>query len=219
MADSNPYKLLLLMAMHEMTTSTDTTSPLSYWALAGVHGLSWSYNGVSPPSSGFCRHARPDFGPWHRPYLLAFEQGLKAAARAVAGRFATPLLRDQYAYVAQQLRLPYYDWTSGTPPILTAATVTVLDAAGRTTYITNPLTNYRYTRSLGGSRSGSITHASNWASAMSASAGRLAAAAASFVQSGSWQCSYMNSARCAANLEGFHNDIHNILGGASGEMA
>lgn len=58
-----------------------------------------------------------------------------------------------------------------------------------------------------------------WASAMSNSAGQFGRQLASFVRSNTWRCTYTNQRTCFGNLEQVHNDIHNILGGTSGEMA
>eukprot|EP00775_Hariotina_reticulata_P009193 gene9193-9359_t len=221
MADTDPYKVLMLKAWAELITSTDTTSDTSFWALAGVHGMDWSYNGTVPPATvGFCRHAQADFGPWHRPYVAAFELGLQAAATRAAARFATQQLRDQYLAVAQQIRLPYFDWTqSSVPRLLTASTVTVLDNSGRLTTIGNPLGLYRYVKYPGGGRSSIISRAYDWAGAIARSASSSSNMVANFVRSYSWGCTYTSSQRCAGNLEGVHNNIHNYVGGSTGEMA
>lgn len=54
---------------------------------------------------------------------------------------------------------------------------------------------------------------------MSQSSGQFGRQLASFVRSGTWRCTYTNSHTCFGNLEQVHNDIHNILGGTTGEMA
>lgn len=42
---------MMLLAWQQLTTSPRTNSPFSFWQLAGVHGKSWAYNGVNPPST------------------------------------------------------------------------------------------------------------------------------------------------------------------------
>lgn len=49
-ATANGVQILLLMAWREMTTSNDTTNPLGFWALAGLHGMNWPWNGQMPPT-------------------------------------------------------------------------------------------------------------------------------------------------------------------------
>ncbi|MDX1456390.1 MAG: tyrosinase family protein [Marinobacter sp.] len=67
----------------------------SYQYLAGLHGL---------PNPSHCPHNLPEFLPWHRLYILEFEQALQ--------RFEP------------EVTLPYWDWTSekaianGLPPAL-----------------------------------------------------------------------------------------------------
>jgi hypothetical protein len=40
----------MLTAWKELTTSPQRRDVLSYWRLAGIHGMSWPYNGVNAPS-------------------------------------------------------------------------------------------------------------------------------------------------------------------------
>lgn len=42
--------MLMLLAWKELTTSSQRRDVLSYWRLAGIHGMSWPYNGVDAPS-------------------------------------------------------------------------------------------------------------------------------------------------------------------------
>jgi len=44
-------QVMMLLAWQQMTTSTSRNSAFDYWQLAGVHGKSWTYNGVDAPSS------------------------------------------------------------------------------------------------------------------------------------------------------------------------
>lgn len=83
----------MIMAWRQLTTSPRRNTPFSYWQLAGVHGKSWTYNGVDAPTSGFCRHQVPGFGPWHRAYLRQFELALLDAARTAASAITDRKLR------------------------------------------------------------------------------------------------------------------------------
>lgn len=222
MDDREPYKLLMLTAWKELTTSTQRRDVLSYWRLAGIHGMSWPYNGVNAPSDGFCKHRSSDFGPWHRAYMKMFEDALIKTCQDVAERIEDRSVRRQYTSLASSCRLPYWDWTRpNLPSLLTASTVLVLDESGAEVETRNPFTPYQYVASTGtGRQAGAILkRARNWASAMSNSAGQFGRQLSSFVRSGTWRCTYTNSRTCFGNLEQVHNDIHNILGGTGGEMA
>lgn len=43
-------QLLMLTTWKEITTSSQRRDVLSYWRLAGIHGMSWPYNGINAPS-------------------------------------------------------------------------------------------------------------------------------------------------------------------------
>jgi hypothetical protein len=45
-----PLQLMILMAFREMVTTTQRREVLSYWRLAGIHGMSWAYNGINAPA-------------------------------------------------------------------------------------------------------------------------------------------------------------------------
>lgn len=63
--------------------------PQSYFALAGIHWL---------PGPEYCRHHENAYNPWHRIYLLRFEDAL----RSVEG--------------CENITLPYWDITEATVP-------------------------------------------------------------------------------------------------------
>ncbi|MFD5465673.1 tyrosinase family protein [Kitasatospora sp. NPDC127059] len=65
----------------------DTTAPDGYFALAGQHGL----------PQAWCLHHENRFNPWHRPYLIEFEDAL----RSVPG--------------CQDVTLPYWDISTPLP--------------------------------------------------------------------------------------------------------
>lgn len=66
------------------------SDPDSYFALAGLHWL--------PGPSVYCRHHENAYNPWHRAYMIKFEDAL----RRVPG--------------CEDVTLPYWDITSGTIP-------------------------------------------------------------------------------------------------------
>ncbi len=43
-------QILMLLAWRELTTTSERRDVLSYWRLAGIHGMSWPYNGIQAPS-------------------------------------------------------------------------------------------------------------------------------------------------------------------------
>ena len=67
----------------------DPDDPQSYFALAGIHWL---------PAPFYCRHHENAYNPWHRLYLLAFEDAL----RSVEG--------------CEDVTMPYWDITSREVP-------------------------------------------------------------------------------------------------------
>ena len=70
----------------------DTSDPNSYWVQAGYHWL--------PAPNTYCVHHAPAFLPWHRAYLLSFENAL----RSIPG--------------CEDVTLPYWDITTPFPSFL-----------------------------------------------------------------------------------------------------
>lgn len=54
-----------------MARDTDQDNPTSFFNLAGLHWL------PGPVENTFCRHHDDAYNPWHRAYLMAFEDGLR----------------------------------------------------------------------------------------------------------------------------------------------
>ena len=65
---------LYILALQQLTKQ-DQSSPLSYYQVAGIHGLPHiEWDGVSGQySAGYCPHTSILFPTWHRPYLALFE--------------------------------------------------------------------------------------------------------------------------------------------------
>jgi tyrosinase len=72
----------------------DPVDPNSYFVQAGYHWL---------PAPLYCQHHVPGYNPWHRAYLMSFENAL----RSVPG--------------CEQVTLPYWDITKPFPELLKAA--------------------------------------------------------------------------------------------------
>ncbi len=68
----------------------DSSDPNSYFAQAGIHWL----------PSRYCQHHVPAYNPWHRAYLLGFENAL----RSIPG--------------CENVTLPYWDITTPFPDVL-----------------------------------------------------------------------------------------------------
>ncbi|KAK2603519.1 hypothetical protein QQS21_004288 [Conoideocrella luteorostrata] len=131
----------------------DASDPLSYFQVAGIHGLPWmEWNDggkfAATGWQGYCPHGENLFLPWHRPFVLLFEQLLVAEARKLAEEYP-PKYRSQYVDAAIRLRSPYWDWSAEAkvpqctvPRVLT---VNVPDGQGlKRVSINNPLQSFTY---------------------------------------------------------------------------
>lgn len=101
-------ELALLKKAFTALMERDPGDPNSYFAQAGLH---WY-----PAPNTYCMHHVPGFNPWHRAYLLSFEDAL----RSVPG--------------CESVTLPWWDITTPFPDVLKAAPfdqyVLQADAAG-----------------------------------------------------------------------------------------
>lgn len=84
----------LLKKAFEGILAKDPADPNSYFVQAGYHWL---------PAPLYCQHHVPAYNPWHRAYLLSFENAL----RSVPG--------------CEDVTLPYWDITKPFPELLKAA--------------------------------------------------------------------------------------------------
>ncbi|EAQ93199.1 hypothetical protein CHGG_01434 [Chaetomium globosum CBS 148.51] len=94
-----------------MLQYTDQASPMSYYGLAGIHGMPHqSWGGVEPvtgnENTGYCTHSSVLFPTWHRPYMALYE---------MIATFWPEDERQRYESAARRFRLPYWDWAA-TPP-------------------------------------------------------------------------------------------------------
>ncbi|KAG7152567.1 Tyrosinase like protein [Verticillium longisporum] len=101
------------------------------------------------------------FLPWHRPYVLAFEQRLVETAIRLANQYPAAH-RATYVKAAQTLRAPFWDWgyDARVPPVTVPNTLPVRVPNGsglRTIQISNPLRYYRFPQSAIDQRFGSFS--------------------------------------------------------------
>ena len=149
---------MLILAFDDLQKNPGDNSDLSWFGIGGIHGqpyIAWQQNpnDTVNPGLGYCIHSSPLFATWHRPYVLLLEQVLHERAVAVADRFLD-LNRDKYVTAADQLRLPYMDWSDpahrgGFPSSLSSAQIEVTrpsaDGTSETLMINNPLYRYDFT--------------------------------------------------------------------------
>ncbi|OAA56769.1 tyrosinase precursor [Cordyceps fumosorosea ARSEF 2679] len=136
-----------LLAMQNM----DYDDELSFFQTAGIHGkpfIEWDNSGPRQGWEwlGYCPHGEPLFLPWHRPYVLLFEEQLVRHACKIAAKYPDSV-RDRYVAAAKCLRSPYWDWAAdnAVPPASVPATLTINVAGGsgvRNKSVTNPLQTF-----------------------------------------------------------------------------
>ncbi|OAA70216.1 tyrosinase precursor [Akanthomyces lecanii RCEF 1005] len=114
----------------------DSDDKLSYFQTAGIHGMpyiQWDNAGLRQGSQwlGYCPHGEPLFLPWHRPYVLLFEEQLVQHATDIAETYPESV-RDQYIDAAKSLRAPYWDWAAdnAVPPASVPDMLTINVASG-----------------------------------------------------------------------------------------
>ncbi|KAK2059846.1 Di-copper centre-containing protein [Colletotrichum caudatum] len=123
----NPFKWNLFLLASSMLQYTDQKEELSWYQIAGIHGVPFvPWNGVPGVAGGedrgYCTHMSVLFPSWHRPYLALYEQVLFQLVHLIASWFPDPTERVFYQAAADDFRIPYWDWA--TPPPL-----------GETTYL------------------------------------------------------------------------------------
>ncbi|PNH66281.1 hypothetical protein VD0002_g3029 [Verticillium dahliae] len=143
----------------------DANNRLSYFQIAGIHGrpyIEWNNAGRRNTNGwqGYCPHGEALFLPWHRPYVLAFEQRLVETAIRLANQYPAAH-RATYVKAAQTLRAPFWDWgyDARVPPVTVPNTLPVRVPNGsglRTIQISNPLRYYRFPQSAIDQRFGSF---------------------------------------------------------------
>ncbi|KAL7947460.1 hypothetical protein V8C42DRAFT_363848 [Trichoderma barbatum] len=114
------YRWDLFILALSMFQSVGQDDPLSYYQVAGIHGVPFvTWNGVGPAAgasqSGYCPHSSVLFPTWHRPYLALYEQELYKLADAISRMFNNVTERLLYMQAASDFRMPYWDWASPAP--------------------------------------------------------------------------------------------------------
>lgn len=148
-ADVFNMLLLALQGMQNVTENED----LSYYQIAGIHGypfVPWQEDPGFVPANrnrGYCTHSSAIFTTWHRPYLLLLEQLLCDQARSIAQQFQGDDA-ERYQAAAEDVRLPYWDWSSTMtqsriPASVKQSSISVNTPTGQAN-IANPLFSYQF---------------------------------------------------------------------------
>ncbi|PFH61469.1 hypothetical protein XA68_17300 [Ophiocordyceps unilateralis] len=150
-----------LSFMYEM----DSDDAVSYFQIAGIHGwpyIEWNNTGAGNPNSpwpGYCPHGEPIFLPWHRAYVVLYEQSLVETAKQIASQYPEDQ-RKEYLEAANSLRAPYWDWaaTSQVPGATLPPTVKVKTPKGQKD-VKNPLAGYQFPKNAIDGRYGDLAQA------------------------------------------------------------
>ncbi|CAK7275259.1 hypothetical protein SEPCBS119000_006603 [Sporothrix epigloea] len=139
-----------------MMQYTDQSNLLSYYQIAGIHGVPWiEWNGVAPvagsENTGYCTHVSELFLTWHRPYLALYEQVLFSLVEYIASLYVDGAERQRYQTAAMRFRIPYMDW-GAQPPVgesilpFSVGGSALIDAPGPNGIqrIANPLYSYLF---------------------------------------------------------------------------
>ncbi|KZV72071.1 Di-copper centre-containing protein [Peniophora sp. CONT] len=143
---------LFIQALAAMQAE-DQQSELSYFQVAGIHGLpfvQWSGSGPSSFASsdswgGYCTHRNVLFPSWHRPYGVVFEQLLNQKAVDIANTYTVD--QGKYQSAAENLRSPYWDWAQNIippPEVIELTEVTITMPNGSRQAVANPLFTYHF---------------------------------------------------------------------------
>ncbi|POR34505.1 Tyrosinase [Tolypocladium paradoxum] len=150
-----PHKWDLFILALSMFQSADQNDPLSWYQIAGIHGVPFvPWNNVAPSPgaslSGYCTHSSVLFPMWHRPYLALFEQQMYKMANAIAGMFPNTTQRQLYQQAASDFRVPYWDWSRSAPagqthfPDVFWSPIIVQNGPNGVQNIRNPLYSYQF---------------------------------------------------------------------------
>lgn len=228
---------MLLIALEDLQNAPETLD-VSWFGIAGIHGapyVPWqqSATGTYNQGFGYCVHGSPVFATWHRPYTLLMEQVLVGRAQVIAAKF-NGTKAAAYQTAADQLRLPYWDWSdpvtkSDIPAIMTQATVSVTKPGTNgvpvTSTIKNPLFQYTFKNQatlkqwFGSPWANWMYTTRNPTSTTNPTARNTLANSAmtngfTTRRSSTYQMFSQTSFNgMAAQLEGIHNAIHTALGG------
>ncbi|KAJ6788012.1 hypothetical protein PWT90_01124 [Aphanocladium album] len=130
---------------------------LGWFQVMAIHGQPFmEYDNAGPRQKpegtrawgGYCPHGELVFLPWHRPYVMLYEQALSQAAVAIAETYPEKT-RATYRAAARALRSPYWDWSadSNIPGATVPLNLTVNGPKGAVS-IQNPLQTYIFPKEL-----------------------------------------------------------------------
>ncbi|KAJ4347797.1 uncharacterized protein N0V89_009167 [Didymosphaeria variabile] len=123
----------------------------SYFQIAGIHGM--PYTNWDEPSltldeagqKGYCVHANALFPPFHRPYLLLYEQRIHEIMVKEIIPEQPKHRQAEWTELANTWRLPHWDWAKNpqVPSLLCWPTVTLTLGNDQPLKIKNPLYSFR----------------------------------------------------------------------------
>ncbi|QRV97160.1 tyrosinase [Ceratobasidium sp. AG-Ba] len=141
----------------------------SFQGIGGIHGMPYSPWSGDPdevrqtargPFLGYCNHGSILFPTWHRPHLLLLEQSISDTAIGIAGDYAVRVQNPEesklWLKAAEDLRLPFWDWThprtgeTGIPDFFTTPKITLYMPSGKEEEHNNPLYSYRFVSQVNG---------------------------------------------------------------------
>ena len=108
--------------------------------ISGIHGRpyqTWPQGNDEIPERpgkggfrGFCTHTSILFLTWHRPYLSLFESALREHVKAIAlGISDGDPAKSEYLKLAEDFRMPYWDWADNRVMLFPPQALTNADAA------------------------------------------------------------------------------------------
>ncbi|KAI1335061.1 Di-copper centre-containing protein [Xylariaceae sp. FL0016] len=156
---------LYLLGLEKFQKTVPEDMPLSYFKIAGIHGLpyekwpdqDWNNKmdrlGPQNQFGGFCTHSSILFLTWHRPYLALFEAELYKHVNAFANDFKEGERKADYVKAAKDFRMPYWDWAIPGQDIfpvqafVDAHNQVIRPGGGKKAAIDpNPLATYQFTK-------------------------------------------------------------------------
>ncbi|TDZ21810.1 Tyrosinase [Colletotrichum orbiculare MAFF 240422] len=158
-ATNNPIQLSLFVQALRIFQSMDFKDQLSYYRIAGIHGLpatSWdndpipyeasqTYPSAASHQDGtpdfYCPHNTLIFPTWHRAYLSLYEQRLWEIMTKQIVPNITTAAKEQWMDEANKWRVPYWDWAGipSVPAVCTTPTIRINLPDGSTSDDWNPL--------------------------------------------------------------------------------
>ncbi|OJJ44489.1 hypothetical protein ASPZODRAFT_18679 [Penicilliopsis zonata CBS 506.65] len=149
---------LFVRAVKKMQLRDPLKNELSFYRIAGIHGLpAKRWNHAPSPDGFYCAHNTYQFPTWHRPYLMLYEQVLHdiMVQEVIEEGISDPAIKATWTAAADTWRLPFWDWAIkqqdtqelGLPNLLSEANVKILKVGDTETEpFDNPL--YKFVNRL-----------------------------------------------------------------------